>query len=209
MFINIIICCYKCILRESWEKIYVSNIYTWKFGVTLLFFFIDRHLALIFYYFFLYTVFVCKFRPQESQSDVLGDLRRMISLVVGPYFDMPPLLLPGLEPATPGTPTVLTRVRCLSLKPDMDREVRSHPDSRISAKVQSWELGLSRVLRPDDHRNHPELRHVSSLHYRLRHQSSQPQLSQSRRSEPSLRRGRDKHHLQRKKLSESRSGKNT
>ena len=124
-----------------------------------------------FYYFFLYTVFVCKFRPQESQSDVLGDLRRMISLVVGPYFDMPPLLLPGLEPATPGTPTVLTRVRCLSLKPDMDREVRSHPDSRISAKVQSWELGLSRVLRPDDHRNHPELRHVSSLHYRLRHQS--------------------------------------
>ncbi len=69
---------------------------------------------------------------------------------------MHPLLLPGLEPATPG-PTVLTRVRCLSLKPDMDREVRSHPDSRISAKVQSWELGLSRVLRPDDHRNHPEL----------------------------------------------------
>ena len=122
------------------------------------------------YYYFL---FVCKFRPQESQSDVLGDLRRMISLVVGPYFDMPPLLLPGLEPATPGTPTVLTRVRCLSLKPDMDREVRSHPDSRISAKVQSWELGLSRVLRPDDHRNHPELRHVSSLHYRLRHQSCQ------------------------------------
>ncbi len=63
-------------------------------------FFIDRHLALIFYYFFLYTVFVCKFRPKESQSDVLGDLRRIISLVVGPYFDMPPLLLPGLEPAT-------------------------------------------------------------------------------------------------------------
>jgi hypothetical protein len=61
----------------------------------------------------------------------------MISLVVGPYFDMPPPLLPGLEPATPGTPTVLTRVRCFSLKPDMDREVRSHPDSRISAKVQS------------------------------------------------------------------------
>jgi hypothetical protein len=30
---------------------------------------------------------------------------------------------------------------------------------------------LSRVLRPDDHRNHPELQHVSSLHYRLRHQS--------------------------------------
>ncbi len=30
---------------------------------------------------------------------------------------------------------------------------------------------------------------------------------QSRRSEPSLRRGRDKHHRQRKKLSESRSGK--
>ncbi len=144
-------------------------------GLTIFFLFIlfiDRHLALIFYYFFLYTVFVCKFRPQESQSDVLGDLLRMISLVVGPYFfDMPPLLLPGLEPATPGTPTVLTRVRCLSLKPDMDREVRSHPDSRISAKVQSWELGLSRVLRPDDHRNHPELRHVSSLHYRLRHQS--------------------------------------
>jgi hypothetical protein len=122
------------------------------------------------YYFFLYTVFVCKFRPQESQSDILGNLHRMISLVVGPYFDMPPLLLPGLEPATPGMPTVLTRVRSLSLKPDMDREVRSHPDSRISAKVQSWELGLSRVLRPDDHRNHPEL-HVSSLHYRLRHQS--------------------------------------
>ncbi len=63
------------------------------------FFFIDRHLALIFYYFFLYTVFVCKFRPQESHL-CLGDLRRMISLVVGPYFDMPNLLLPGLEPAT-------------------------------------------------------------------------------------------------------------
>jgi hypothetical protein len=102
------------------------------------YFFIDRHLALIFYYFFLYTVFVCKFKPQESQSDVLGDLRRMISLAVGPHFDMPPLLLPGLEPAgSPGTRTVLTRVLCLSLKPDMDREVHSHPDSRISAKVQS------------------------------------------------------------------------
>jgi hypothetical protein len=73
------------------------------------FFFIDRHLVLIFYYFFLYTVFVCKFRPQESQSDVLGDLRRMISLVVGSYiFGMPPLLLPGLEPASPGALTVLT-----------------------------------------------------------------------------------------------------
>jgi hypothetical protein len=80
---------------------------------------------------------VCKFRPQESQSDVLGDLRRMISLVVGSYFDMPPLLFLRLEPATPGTPTMLTRERCLSLQPDMDREVRSHPDSRISAKVQS------------------------------------------------------------------------
>ncbi len=30
---------------------------------------------------------------------------------------------------------------------------------------------MSRVWRPDDHRNHPELRHVSSLNYRLRHQS--------------------------------------
>ncbi len=96
-------------------------------------FFIDRHLALIFYYFFLNTEFVCKFRPQESQRDILGDLRRMISLVVGPYFDMPPLLLP--EPATPGMP--LTRVRCLSLKQDMDREERGHPDTRKSAKVQS------------------------------------------------------------------------
>ncbi len=65
------------------------------------------------------------------------DLCRMVSLVVGSYFSMPPLLLLGLEPASPGTPTVLTRVRCLSLKPDMDREVRCHPDSRISAKVQS------------------------------------------------------------------------
>ena len=92
------------------------------------FLFIDRHLALIFYYFFQYTVFVCKFRPQESQSDVLGDLRRMISFVVGPYFEMPSLLLPGLELATPGTLTVLTRVLCLSLKPDVDREVRSHPE---------------------------------------------------------------------------------
>jgi hypothetical protein len=80
---------------------------------------------------------VCKFRPQESQSDVLGDLHMMTSLVVGSYFGMPPLLLPGLEPASPGTPSVLTRVRCLSLKPDMDREVRRHPDFRISAKVQS------------------------------------------------------------------------
>ncbi len=143
--------------------------YTWS-KVWHIYIFIDRHLALIFYYFFLYTVFVvfvCKFRPQESQSDVLGDLRRMINLVVGSYFGNSPLLFPGLEPASPGTPTVLTRVRCLSLKPDMDREVRSHPDSRISAKVQSWEFGLSRVLRP----NHPELRHVSSLNYRLHHQS--------------------------------------
>jgi hypothetical protein len=73
-------------------------------------FFIDRHLALIFYYLFLYTVVVCKFRPQESHSDVLGDLRRMISLVVGSYIGMPPQLLPGLEPASPGTATVLTRV---------------------------------------------------------------------------------------------------
>ncbi len=71
-------------------------------------FFSDGHLALIFYYFFLYTIFVCKFRPQETQSDVLGDLRRMISLVVGSYFGMPPLLLSGLEPASPGTPTVYT-----------------------------------------------------------------------------------------------------
>jgi hypothetical protein len=45
---------------------------------------------------------------------------------------MPPLLLLGLEPASPGTPT---RARCLSLKPYMDWEVRSHPYSRISAKV--------------------------------------------------------------------------
>ncbi len=80
---------------------------------------------------------MCKFRPQESQSDVLGDLRRMISLVVGSYFGMPPMLLPGLEPAYPGMLTVVTRVGCLSLKPDKDREVRNHPDSRISAKVQS------------------------------------------------------------------------
>jgi hypothetical protein len=59
----------------------------------VLFVFIDRHLALMFYYFFLYTVLVCKFRPQESQSDVLGDLRRMMSLVVGSYFGIPPLLV--------------------------------------------------------------------------------------------------------------------
>jgi hypothetical protein len=54
---------------------------------------IDRHLALLFYYFFLYLylsvyVSVCKFSPQESQSDVLGDLLRMISLVVGSYFGL-------------------------------------------------------------------------------------------------------------------------
>jgi hypothetical protein len=55
--------------------------------VTEIFFFIiDRDLALIFYYFILCTVFVCKFRPQESQSDVLGDLHRIISLVVGSYI---------------------------------------------------------------------------------------------------------------------------
>ncbi len=95
----------------------------------------------------------------------------MISLVVWSYFGIPPLLLPGLEPASPWTPTVLTRVCCLSLKPDMVREVCSHPNSRISAKVQSWEVGLSRVLSPYDHQIHPELRHVSSLHYRLNHQS--------------------------------------
>ena len=54
-------------------------------NIFFLFLFIDRHLALIFYYLFLYTVFVCKFRTQESQSDVLGDLRRKISLVVGSH----------------------------------------------------------------------------------------------------------------------------
>jgi hypothetical protein len=101
------------------------------------YFFFDRHLAPIFHYFFLYTVFVCKFMPKESQNDVLGDLHKMISLFVGSSFGMPPLLLPGLEPASHGTPTVSTRVRCLSLKPDMDREVCSHPDSRISAKLHS------------------------------------------------------------------------
>ncbi len=57
--------------------------------------------------------------------------------LLGHIFSMPPLLVPGLEPASPGTTTVLTRVSCLSLKPDMDREVRSHLDSRIRAKVQS------------------------------------------------------------------------
>ena len=63
-----------------------------------------RHLALIFNYVFLYTVFVCKFRPEESQNDVFGDLRLMVSLAVGSYFGMPPLLFPGVEPASPGTP---------------------------------------------------------------------------------------------------------
>jgi hypothetical protein len=65
---------------------------------------------LLLFNFFLFTVSVCKFRPQESQS-VLGDLRRMISLVVGHISGMPPLLLPGLEPASPKPPTLLTRVR--------------------------------------------------------------------------------------------------
>jgi hypothetical protein len=130
-----------------------------------------RPYIFFYYYFLLWTVSAFKFRPQESQSDVLGDLRIGWSVwLLGHIFVMPPLLFPGLEPASPGPPTVLTRVRCLSLKPDMDREERSHPDSRISAKVQSWELDLSRVLRPDDHWNHPELRRVS-LHYKLRHQS--------------------------------------
>ncbi len=113
------------------------NPYNYIYIYIYIFFLLTGTLPLYFYYFFLYTVFVCKFRPQESQSDVLVELRRTISLVVGPYFEILPLLLPGLEPATPGMPTVLTRVRCLSLKPDMDREVCSHPDSRISAKVQS------------------------------------------------------------------------
>ncbi len=90
--------------------------------------------------------------------------------LLGQIFGMPPLLLTLLEPASPGPPTVLTRVRCLSLKPDMDREVSSHPDSRICSKVRSWNSGLSRVLRTDDHQNHPELHHVNSWHYRLRHQ---------------------------------------
>ncbi len=98
-----------------------------------IFFLLTGTLPLYFYYFFLYTVFVCKFRPQESQSDVVGDLRRMISLVVGSYFGMPPLLLPGLEHASPGTPT---RVRCLSLKPDMDREVHTTQPSRLQNKRQ-------------------------------------------------------------------------
>jgi hypothetical protein len=120
-------------------KLKLSGIEVFRQQFFQLFFknlFIDRHLGLIIYYLIQFTLFVCKFRPQESQSDVLGDLHR-ISMVVGSYFGMPPLLLPGLEPASPGTPTMLTRVRCLSLKPDMDREVGSHPDSRISAKVQS------------------------------------------------------------------------
>ncbi len=49
----------------SYELACISTLFS-------LFLFIDRYLALIFYYFFLYTVFECKFRPQESQSDVLG-----------------------------------------------------------------------------------------------------------------------------------------
>ncbi len=126
---------------------------------------IDRHLALIFYYFFLIQcilyIFACKF-TQESQSDVLG-------WVI--YIWHASSALARTWACIPWKPTVLTRVRCLSLKADLDREVRSHPDSRISAKVKSWELGLSKVMRPDDHRKHPELRHVSSLHYRLRNQS--------------------------------------
>ncbi len=53
------------------------------------------------------------------------------SLVVGSYFGMPPLLLPGLEPASPGTPTVLTRIHCSSLKPDMNKQ-----PSRLQNKRQ-------------------------------------------------------------------------
>ena len=141
---------------------------------TFFYLFIDRHLALIFFIISLCKQYLCVNLGHRSPRVMSwGTCVGWSVWLLGHIFDMPPLLLPRLEPATPGTPTVLTRVRCLSLKPDMDREVRSHPDSRISAKVQSWELGLSRVLRPDDHRNHPELRHVSSLHYRLRHQSCQ------------------------------------
>ncbi len=103
------------------------------FYIRIIFFLLTGTLPYtVFYFSFFIQYLVCKFRPQESQSDVLGDLRRMVSLVVGSYFGMPPLRLPGLELASPGTPNVLTRVRCLSLKPDMDREVCSHPDSRIS-----------------------------------------------------------------------------
>ncbi len=63
----------------SFEALMVLESGKWKgffrqSTIIFLFFFINRHLALtFFYYFFLYTVFVCKFRPQESQSDVLGD----------------------------------------------------------------------------------------------------------------------------------------
>jgi hypothetical protein len=144
-----------------------------KKPLSLIFFFIARHLPIYFYYFFLYTVSACKFRPQESQSDDFGDLRRMISLVVGSFGHVS-FALAGTWTCIPLTADCVNQgIRCLSLKPDMDGEVRSHPDSRISAKLQSWELGLSRVLRPDNHWNHPELRHVSSLYYRLRHQSFQ------------------------------------
>ncbi len=125
---------------------------------------IARHFPI--YIFVIYTVSACKFRPQESQGHVGWSV-----WLLGHIFGMPPLLSLGLQPASPGPPTVLTKVHCLSLKPDMDGEVRSHPDSRINDKVQSWELGLSRVLRPDDPQNHPKLRHVRSIHYRLRHQS--------------------------------------
>ncbi len=74
------------------------------------------------------------------RSDVLGDLRRMISLVVGSYFGMPPLLLPGLEPASPGTPNVLTRIRCLSLKPDQKYAAILSPElvPRWSHENQLW-----------------------------------------------------------------------
>ncbi len=110
-----------------------------------------------------------KFRPQESQSDVLKELCRMISLVVVSYFGMPRLLLPGLKPASPGMQTVLTRVRCLTLKPDMDSEVRK--PSRLQNKHQGAVMRIRFEQSCEARRNHPELRHVRSLHYRLRHQS--------------------------------------
>ncbi len=51
----------------AWYTAVVGWLAAWY---TFLFFYLLRHLALIFLLFL--SVFVCKFRPQESQSDVLG-----------------------------------------------------------------------------------------------------------------------------------------
>ncbi len=68
--------------------------------------------------------------------------------LLGHIFGRPPLLLPGLEPASPGPSTVLTRVCCLSLNQTW---LGSTPPSRLQNKRQGAVMRISfeQSLRPD------------------------------------------------------------